>query len=91
MQNMHTMHNYQIYHILHTYFPTCHIQHTNSRLRVHFYYKMSEDFRVVGMELLSNAEVELHSQEELEQLAKRRVISKEFLRYNDQVGVVGRR
>jgi hypothetical protein len=46
---------------------------------------MSEDFKVVAFELTSNMEVELHSQEELEHLAKRRVISKQCVNYNQQV------
>lgn len=46
---------------------------------------MSEDFKVMGFELTSNMEVELHTQEELEHLAKRHVINKQHLHYNQQV------
>lgn len=46
---------------------------------------MSEDFKVMGFELTSNMEAELHTQEELENLAKRHVINKQYLHYNQQV------
>ncbi len=46
---------------------------------------MNEDFKVIAFELTTNMEVELHSQEELEHLAKRRVIGKQCVNYNQQV------
>ena len=46
---------------------------------------MSEDFKVMGFELTSNMEVQLHTQEELEHLAKRHVINKQCLQYKQQV------
>ncbi len=46
---------------------------------------MSEDFNVIGYFLTSNIDVELHEQEELEHLAKKKVISKNIVEYNKKV------
>jgi hypothetical protein len=37
---------------------------------------MSEDLKIIGYQLLTNNEVELHSQEELQALFKGKVVSK---------------
>jgi phosphoribosylformylglycinamidine (FGAM) synthase PurS component len=46
---------------------------------------MSQDFKVVGYMLLTNDEVDLHTQEELEQLSKKKVINPIMLDYNIKV------
>ena len=46
---------------------------------------MSDDATVVGFQLLINSEVTLHSQQELEQLAKKKVIPSKLITYNQQV------
>jgi hypothetical protein len=46
---------------------------------------MCEDFKVVGFDLTTNIDVKLHDQEELELLAKKKIISKDIVEYNKMV------
>lgn len=49
---------------------------------------MSEDFNVIGYYLTSNADMELHEQEQLEHLVKKKVINKNILDYNKKVSFI---
>lgn len=43
---------------------------------------MESDIKVMGYQLLSDSEVELHSNEEIQTLVKAKVLNKEHLQYN---------